>query len=148
MTHKEQMTIEEIHDFGIEIVFNQLKKEGYEIQSINTEFGINPQIIAKKGNQLSFIAVRTACYPEKGKLEESVHFQMIERADKHGAIPYFASVGIANANAKTEDEMRVPVKGAGFHVAYEGMQIITRSDRVKILNEKGLWDVTGVDVQE
>ena len=150
MIHKEQMTIEEIHDFGIEIVFNQLKKEGYEIQSINTEFGINPQIIAKKGNQPSFIAVRTACYPEKGKLEKSVHFQMIEHADKHGAIPYFASVGIANANAnaETEDEMRVPVKGAGFHVAYEGMQIITRSDRVKILNEKGLLDVTGVDVQE
>jgi hypothetical protein len=142
------MTDEEIHDFGIEIVFNQLKKEAYKIQSVNTKFGVNPQIIAKKGTQLAFIAVRTACYPEKGKLEESVHFQMIEHADKHGAIPYFASVGIANANAKTEDEMRVPVKGAGFHVAYEGMQIITRSDRVKILNEKGLWDVTGVDVQE
>ena len=148
MAHKEQMTIEEIHDFGIEIVFNQLKKEGYEIQSVNTKFGMNPQIIAKKESQLAFIAVRTACYPEKGRLDESVHFQMIEHADKRGAIPYFASVGIANTDSTTEEEMSVPVKNAGFHVAYEGMSIITRSDRVKILDERGLRDVTGEYVQE
>jgi hypothetical protein len=127
MNHKEQMSIEEIHEFGIEIVFNQLKKEGYEIQSVNTDLGMNPQIIAKKGSQLAFIAVRTACYPEKGQLEESVHFQMIEHADKHSAIPYFASVGIANADGTTAAEMAIPIKGSGFHVAYEGMVIIARS---------------------
>ncbi len=148
MAHKEQMTIDEIHDFGIEIVFNQLKKEGYEIQSVNTEIGMNPQIIPKKGGQLAFIAVRTACYPEKGRLEESVHFQMIEHADEHGANPYFASVGIANADATTEDEMSVPVKGAGFHVAYKGISIITRSDRVMILDEKGLRNITNEDVKK
>ena len=142
MAHKEQMTIAEIHDFGIEIVFNQLKKEGFEIQGVNTDIGMNPQIIAKKGSQLVFIAVRTACYPEKGQLEESAHFQMIEHADKHGAIPYLASVGISNANAKTAEEMSVPIKGGGFHVAYQGMLIITRSDRVKILDDRGLRDVT------
>jgi hypothetical protein len=147
MAHKKQMTIEEIHDFGIEIVFDQLKKEGYEIQNVNIDICMNPQIIAKKGSQLAFIAVRTACYPEKGRLEESVHFQMIEHADKHGALPYFASVGIANADATTDEEMSVPVKGAGFHVAYDGMLIITRSDRVKILDERGLRNVTREDVQ-
>lgn len=132
MAHAKQMTMQEIHEFGIEIVFNQLKKEGYEIQSVNTEFGMNPQIVGKKGNQLGFIAVRTACYPGKGQLEKSVHFQMIEHADKNGAIPYFASVGIANADATTEEERAIPLKDAGFHVAYEGMVIIARSDRVKI----------------
>jgi hypothetical protein len=148
MTDAKQMTMEEIHDFGIEIVFNQLKKEGYEIQSVNTVYGMNPQIIAKKGNQLAFIAIRTACYPGKGQLEESVHFQMIEHADKHGAIPYFASVGIANADATTDEEIAIPLKGAGFHVAYEGMVIISRSDRVKIWDEKGLRNVTGEDLQK
>ena len=136
MTINKLMTIEEIHDFGVEVVFNQLKKEGYKIQSVNTKYGVNPQIIAKKEGQLAFIAVRTACYPNKGSLEKSVHFKMIENADKHGAIPYFASVGIANANGKTDEEMSVPVKGAGFYVAYEGMLIITQSDRVKLFDEK------------
>jgi len=72
------MTEEEIHDFGIEIVVGQLKKEGYEIESVNTDLGMNPQVVGRKDNQLAFVAVRTACYPEKGQLEESVHFQMIE----------------------------------------------------------------------
>ena len=142
MSNPERMTKEEIHDFGIEIVLNQLKNEGYEIEGVNTDIDMNPQIIAKKGNQLAFIYVRTACFPEKGQLEEPVHFKMIEHADKHGAIPYFASVGIANADAKTYEEMAIPIKGAGFHVAYEGMVIIARSDRVKILAENGLRNVT------
>ena len=110
MTHAKQMTMEEIHDFGIEIVFTQLKKEGYKIQSVNTEYGMNPQIIGKKGNKLAFIAVRTACYPGKGQLEELVHFQMIGHADKNNAIPYFASVGIANADATTDEERAIPVQ--------------------------------------
>lgn len=58
---------------------------------------------------------------------------MIDHADKHDAIPYFASVGICNSNGKNEEEMSLPVKGAGFYVSYEGMLIITRSDRVRII---------------
>jgi hypothetical protein len=57
---------------------------------------------------------------------------MIENADKHNAIPYFACVGIANAEGKTDEEMSIPKKGAGFHVAYEGLLIISNSDRVKV----------------
>ena len=118
------MTDDEIHDFGVEVVFNQLRKEGYAIQDVNTKTGTNPQIIAKKGAELLFIAVRTACYPDKGRLEDFVRLQMVEHAKMHGAVPYFASVGIANANAASDEEMSVPVKGAGFYVAYEGIELI------------------------
>jgi methanogenic corrinoid protein MtbC1 len=58
----ELMTAAEIHDFGIEVVFNYLKKEGHEIVSVNTNVGVNPQVLAKKNGQLEFIVVRTACY--------------------------------------------------------------------------------------
>ena len=108
MSNTERMTSEEIHDFGVEIVARHLEKEGHEIKDLNSDLGKNPQIVAEKDGRLFFIAVRTACYPEKGKLEDFIHFQMLEHADKHHAIPYFASVGIANAEAKTEAEMSVP----------------------------------------
>ena len=91
MNTNRKMSPEEIHNFGVEIVFNQLKKDGYEVESVNTKIGVDPQIIAKKDGILAFIAVRTAGYPEKGKLEKSVHFQMMENAKKFKAIPYFAS---------------------------------------------------------
>ena len=135
------MTEEEIHDFGTEIVLGQLKKEGYEIENVSTKIGVNPQIIAKKDGKLAFIAVRTACYPEKGEIEEAVHFQMMEHAKKYDATPYFASVGIANSDGKTDEEMSVPVRGAGFHVSYKGLLIITDSAHVKIWDENGLRDI-------
>lgn len=127
------MTPEEIHNFGIEVVFKYLKDDGYDIVSVNTELGYNPQIIATKNGTKAFVAIRTACYANKGVLEESTHFNMIDHADKHDAIPYFASVGICNSSGKNEEEMSLPVKGAGFFVSYEGMLIITRSDRVRII---------------
>jgi hypothetical protein len=128
MPDAQRMTEAETHDFGVPIVVGQLRKEGYEIASVNTGLGMKPQIVGRKDNQLAFIAVRTACYPEKGRLDGPVHLQIIEHADKHGAIPYSASVGIADADAKTEAEMGIPVGAAGFHVAYGGMVVIARSD--------------------
>lgn len=128
-----KMTPEEIHQFGIEIVHDQLIKDGYEIKAVYAEMGKNPQIVAQKNDQLAFIAVRTACYPEKGQLEENVHFNMIDHASQFKAIPYFASVGIAKADAETEADRGIPVKGAGFHASYEGLLMIARSDRVQIL---------------
>lgn len=105
----DNQTDDDIHDFGVEVVFNQLRKEGYEIQSVNTKTGMNPQIIAKKDTESLSIVVRTACYPDKVQLEDFVRLQMIEHAKIHGAAPYFDSVGIANANTAIDNEMSVPV---------------------------------------
>jgi hypothetical protein len=130
---KELMTKSEIHDFGIEVVFNYLEKEGHEIVSVNTDPALNPQVVAKKNGQLEFIIVRTACYPSKGQIENNqMALHCIEHAVKHKAICYFASVGIANADGKNDAEMAVPVKGAGYHVAFEGLAVLTRSDHVKV----------------
>jgi hypothetical protein len=129
------MTSEEIHEFGIRTVFDYIKKEGHEIVSVNADVSLNPQIIAKKNGQLEFIVVRTACYPSKGEIENNkVAMNCIEHADKHKATLYFASVGIANSQGKSDAEMAVPVKGAGYYVAFEGLVLLTRSDRVKVMN--------------
>ena len=133
---QELMTASEIHDFGVEIVFNYLKEEGHEIVAVNTEIGINPQIAATKDGELEFIIVRTACYPSKGQIEnDQVASQCLAHADKQKATCYFASVGIANADTENDAELGVPVKGAPFHVAFEGLAILTSADRVKVLGE-------------
>jgi len=132
----EVMTSAEVHEFGIEIVFEQMKKDGYEILGVNTDLEMNPQILAKKDGRLVHIAVRTACYPKKGELEnEQVALQLINYADMQSATCYFASVGIANASGTTDEEMAIPVRGSGFYAAFEGLQILTTSNRVKILGK-------------
>ena len=119
---KELMTASEIHDFGVEIVFDYLRNEGHEIVAVNTEIGMNPQVIATKDGELEYIIVRTACYPSKGQIENDQEvFWCLAHADKHEATCYFASVGIANSEGTTEEEMIVPVKGVAYHVAFDGL---------------------------
>ena len=143
------MTEEEIHDFGIQIVMNQLKKEKYEIFSHNSSLGINPQILARKRNQLCFILVRTECYPEKGKLKNHVQTQILKLAAEHDAVPYFASVGIARSDSKTEEEMATPVRGAGYFASYDGLWIIADSNQISIWDKqnKTLRDVRSKDLE-
>lgn len=49
MTERELMSQAEIHDFGVEIVFVCIKKEGYTIEAVNTDPSKNPKIVARKG---------------------------------------------------------------------------------------------------
>ena len=135
MEPRELMTPQEIHDFGIEIVFGCLKKEGYVIEAVNVDPTKNPQIVAQKDNNLCFIIVRTDCYPNKGKIAtEAEFFSILENAQKHNATPYFAPVWICYAEARDEKQAGIPYKAAPFQASYEGLLIMTTSDKIKVLS--------------
>ena len=118
----ELMTIAEIHDFGVEIVYGYLQKEGHEIASVNTDLAMNPQIVARKDGLLQFIVVRTAVYPKKGTLDHQDRIKLVGHAIAAGARCYFASVGIANAAGTDDTELSQAEKGAGYHVAFDGIE--------------------------
>ncbi|HVF46862.1 MAG TPA: hypothetical protein VNA17_04785, partial [Pyrinomonadaceae bacterium] len=83
---------------------------------------IHPQIVGHKDGETGFFVVRTAIYPERGKIEgQGVFEQLVRHADAHDASCYFASVSIANSEGSTEAEMAVPVKGVAYHVAFDGL---------------------------
>lgn len=136
----------EIHEFGIHIVEKDLRREGFQILSVNYQINIDPQIIARKNERLFHILVRTSCYPRKGKIEDpEIANSALLRARISGADCYFASIGIANANGTTDLEMSIPVRGAGFYIAYEGLvqltpeyiNILTMSSSSKAYNQYG-----------
>ncbi len=119
------MTAKDIHAFGIEIVFKQLEKDGWIIESADVEADVNtePQIVAAKDGELAFFVVRTGLYPGRGRFEEGMEAfnSLVRHAAAHGASCYFASVGIANSNGTTDEEMAIPVKGAAFNVQFDGL---------------------------
>jgi hypothetical protein len=125
MEEKDLMTPADIHAFGIEIVFKQLQQDGWVIESADALANIltEPQIVAKKEGELAFFIVRTAVYPNRGRFEDGVdaYNSLVRHAKAHGATCYFASVGIANSEGKTDDEMSVPVKGVAYHVEFNGL---------------------------
>ena len=132
------MTSEELHAFGIDAILPYLEKEGVTIESVSKDIKINPQIVGKRWGSRAFIYVRTACYPSKGDLTPNEFDQLLAWADKHGATAFFAGVGIVCINypdrseVTTEEDMRLPIRHAGFRIAYPGLEVMNTSDRVRI----------------
>ncbi|MEP6788284.1 MAG: hypothetical protein ABJB40_07630 [Acidobacteriota bacterium] len=124
MNEQKLMTEADVHAFGVEIVFKQLEEAGWTVQSadVYADRELHPQIVAHKDGETGFFVVRTAIYPGRGRIEgEEVFQHLVNLARDHGATCYFASVGIANSEGKTEEEMTVPVKGVAYHVAFDGL---------------------------
>lgn len=124
MAEPELMTEEDIHAFGVEIVFKQLQKAEWLIESTDVfaDRANQPQIVAHKNGEAGFFVIRTAMYPGRGRIEgEEVFQRLVRHAANHGASCYFASVGIANSEGKSEDDMSVPVKGVAYNVAFDGL---------------------------
>ena len=118
------MSEEDVHAFGVEIVYKQLQEAGWQIESADvlSERTLHPQIIANRDGESAFFVVRTAIHPGRGRIEgEEVFRRMVDGAASLGASCYFASVGIANSEGKTEEEMAIPVKGVAYHVAFDGL---------------------------
>lgn len=124
MSERELMTEQDIHAFGVEIVYKQLLEAGWtlELADVLGDREKVPQIVGIKDAQAGHFVVRTAIYPERGRIEgQEVFDHQVKHAMQHGADCYFASVSIANSEGKTEEEMAVPVKGVAYHVAFDGL---------------------------
>ena len=124
MSERELMKESDVHAFGVEIVYNQLIEAGWTVDSadVYADREEHPQIVARKEGETGYFVVRTAMYPGRGRIEGETVFQHLVRlASDHGASCYFASVGIANSEGKTDEEMAVPVKGVAYQVAFDGL---------------------------
>ena len=121
MGKNQLMGKEELHYLGIKVVYKDLIDRGYEVLNVRKEMDIDPQILARRNGELLFIVVRTASYPNMGVLTPRVAARVSRHAAKHKAICYFASVGIANANGETEEEMGKPEINGEYYINYKGL---------------------------
>lgn len=125
MSKYELMTEADVHAFGVEILFKQLEKDGWTVESADAlaDPASEPQIVANKEGELAFFVVRTAVYPKRGRFDDGKEaFEtLVKHAKAHGASCYYASVGIANGDANSEEEMSVPAKGAQFQIQFDGL---------------------------
>lgn len=116
------MNTEDLHFLGIKVVYKDLVDKGYKVLNVRKETDVNPQILAMKDDKRYFIVVRTTPYPEMGILIPTLAAEVLHHATKHDAICKFASVGIANANGETEEDMAKPVVGGEYYINYKGLQ--------------------------
>jgi len=127
MSKEPLLSEEELVQFGLRYTYGQLIKEGYEVLTVRPETDVDPQILAKKKDQLIFIVVRTAVFPEVGDLPSINRIKQIRaHAEKHQAITKFVSIGLMNAAAKTDEDKSKLYKGGEFYVNYSGLHELTR----------------------
>jgi hypothetical protein len=119
------MTKTDIHAFGIEIVCKQLEKDDWNIDSVDifADLATEPQIVANKDGNTAFFVVRTAMHPGRGRFDEGQEAfdALVQLSRDNGASCYFASVGIANSEGESDEEMASPVKGVQYHVQFDGL---------------------------
>lgn len=116
------MTEEELHLLGIKAVYKHLSDNDWEVLTVRPEFDLNPQILARKEGEMAMIVVKTAKYPNMGVLRPEIAAQINAHASKHNAVAMFASVGVANANGDTPEEMALPVTGGEYYINFNGLQ--------------------------
>ena len=65
------MTTDDIHAFGVEIVCKQLQEAEWIVESADvfSDPLTQPQIVAHKDGEIGFFVVRTAMYPDRGRIE-------------------------------------------------------------------------------
>ncbi|MFB6320190.1 hypothetical protein [Saccharicrinis sp. FJH54] len=112
---------EELHFLGIKVVYKDLVDQGLKVLNVRKEPDVNPQILAEIDGNKALIVVRTARYPHMGVLQPHTAAQIRELAAKHNASMYFASVGIANANGDSDEEMAQPVVNGEYYINYKGL---------------------------
>lgn len=112
------LTKQEIHKFGIDIIYKYAQQEGYEIVDSTTDINQNPQLVIKKNGQLYFVMVKTG--PADGThltYDKDLGMQVYNNAKTHNAKVLFAGVGLRCFGYGT-----ALVRNKGFQVDFRGFE--------------------------
>ena len=112
------LTKQELHEFGIDIIYKYAQQEGYEIVDGTTDLNQNPQLVIKKSGQLYFVMVKTG--PADGThltYDKDLGLQVFNSAKTHNAKVLFAGVGLRCVGYGT-----ALVRNKGFQVDFRGFE--------------------------
>lgn len=108
---------EKDHKLGIKVVYDDLLKEGYKIEAVNTELGKLPQIVASFQGKLFFVIIITVRGPLPALPAETMHATLVQ-AEKHSAVCMFAPVALMSTGERDASGEE------GFYVNYRGFSVV------------------------
>ncbi len=112
----QQLTAQELHNLGMNIIGKKLQKMGYEFVAVNSELKKHPQfVLFKKGEPTIFVLVKTTNNIQNPESYDAVWLETFKsHAKKSNAQVWFAGVGIANA-----ESVELPVfKDKPYYIAF------------------------------
>lgn len=127
----ELMTEQEIHEFGLQVLIQYLQGKGYDIEFAQPDKKSLPHIVAKSGEQLTFIIAATDIYPNKGKISDADKGAVLEHAKNFDAQSACAYLGLVNAEGVEKNDkalMSKAFKNARFMTDFGGLEFICFED--------------------
>lgn len=115
------LSFDELHKLGIQVVYTHMVDNGYTVLAVRSEQGENPQILATKDGRRYAVVVRAARYPNMGVLIPETARKVLDFAAPNNVICLFASVGVANQNGDTDEEMAIPVRNGEYIINFKGL---------------------------
>jgi len=119
------MTAWELHDFAVQVVRDQLLKEGYKLMSWQGNPNVDPAIwFVGDSKGPEWIVVRSVCYPEKDAKRPHNWNDIAAGCARLSKIGHFASVAFVSKDQKfeTNGEEAVPLwRGRGVYCNYAGL---------------------------
>jgi len=120
-----EITDWELHDFAVQIVRDDLRKNGKELMSWQDNPGVDPSLWFLGESGPEWVVVRAVRYPDIAA-EAPINWQEIaSRCAVLGKIGYFASVSVANADDTFDPSDTLPPeplwRGHAMFVRYEGL---------------------------
>ena len=115
-----ELTKQELHNLGMNVIGKKLEKLKYEFLAINSDLKKNPQFIVKniKG-ELGFVVVRTVVFPDEPDKYDRIWMETFKvHAVSKNAKLLYAGIGLAN-----DDDMTKPLtKDSSYLVKFNGLQ--------------------------
>ena len=121
---KIEMSDWELQDFAVQIVREQLEKEGRKIMSWQGNPDVDPSLWFVGNHGPEWVVVRAARYPERDASPPANWSRIAESCARMSKTGHFASVAVANAEDSFDPAKGSPTplwRGHGMVVRYSGL---------------------------
>lgn len=122
-TNEDIMTKDELFDFGMQIVTQQINKEGYTIIHTENNYRSVVNIVAIKNKKKYYISVKTTIAPEIAKLNDKDLDRLKEICKNENALPLFVPIGFGSIDSERFTSSLALI-GDGFNCRYTGIEEI------------------------
>ncbi len=123
MDHKELEPKQDIHELGVNYVKDLLDRVGFTIHDVNKDPNHHFQLFVQINKRAMLIAVRTACHPDVGTIDEATQKELIKASKKRNAVPHFAGLSLTAKTGSDNQEGDLTQRGS-CEVIFNGMTVV------------------------
>ena len=123
MDHKAPEPNLNMHILGVNHVQDLLDSAGFTIHQVNQDLNSPFQLFAKVSDRSFLIAVRTACHPNVGTIDEKTREKLVEESERLNAIPHFAGLSLTSLNGNDNPVGDLTIEGE-YEIIFSGMNVV------------------------